>query len=324
MKVLILTPEWPDAQNPNAVPFLVRQVESMKKLGFEMRIFYFRGGGNPLHYLRAMFRLWNYLIRNEVDLIHAQWGQGAIPAYFTLKPLIITYRGSDLQGIPDARSKYGLKGKILVGVSKFMSSRATEIITVSEKLKSLLKTQKPVHVIPSGIDFGQLPTISKAEARKKLGISQNTRLIFFPSNPKRSVKRYDLALAGVQKAKEYFHDLEFHFADGFTHETTLLWIKASDIVLFTSSHEGSPNVIKESLALNTPIISTKVGDVPQFLENLQGSVLLENTAPDTLAEAIHQLLNNPVSNYDSKSRVIHLDEQILSQQIAEIYRRLGK
>ncbi len=324
MIILILTPEWPDQQHPNAVPFLVKQVESMRNLGFDMKVFHFRGSSNPINYLITAFKLKSYLKTQKIDIIHAQWGQGAIPSILSGKPLIITYRGSDLQGIPNANFTYSLKGKILVLMSKLMSLKAAEIIVVSEKLKSLLRTRKPVHIIPSGLNFDTLPKISKEEARRQLNMDVNQKMIFFPAHPSRAVKRYGIALEGVLQAKKSVPELQFHHALNFDHKTMLLWIKAADIVLFTSSHEGSPNVIKEALALNTRIISTRVGDVPDFLTNLKGSTLLKDTNPNTIADAIITTLDQIRENYESKSLVEHLDEHKISLKIAEIYQRVGK
>ena len=38
-----------------------------------------------------------------------------------------------------------------------------------------------------------------------------------------------------------------------------------DCLILTSFHEGSPNVIKEAMACNLPIVSTKVGDVEEII-----------------------------------------------------------
>jgi hypothetical protein len=47
MRVLLVTSEWPDAQNPTLVPFLVDQVKSLQRAGIDIRVFSFRGAKNP-------------------------------------------------------------------------------------------------------------------------------------------------------------------------------------------------------------------------------------------------------------------------------------
>src|SRR5579864_9409968 len=53
MRVLMITCEWPTDSQPHLVPFIVRQVEFLRKAGVEIEVFAFRGAKNPLNYLRA-------------------------------------------------------------------------------------------------------------------------------------------------------------------------------------------------------------------------------------------------------------------------------
>src|SRR5699024_4954863 len=50
-----------------------------------------------------------------------------------------------------------------------------------------------------------------------------------------------------------------------TREEVNLLFNASDLLLMTSFTEGSPQVVKEALACNTPIVSTDVGDVKSLI-----------------------------------------------------------
>ena len=44
MRVLMITSEWPSPENPHYVPFIVRQVEFLRREGVTVDIFYFRNG----------------------------------------------------------------------------------------------------------------------------------------------------------------------------------------------------------------------------------------------------------------------------------------
>lgn len=59
-----------------------------------------------------------------------------------------------------------------------------------------------------------------------------------------------------------------------------LWLNASDVVLLTSLHEGSPNVIKEALACNVPIVSVDVGDVSERINGVNGSYIAKANPQD--------------------------------------------
>ena len=54
------------------------------------------------------------------------------------------------------------------------------------------------------------------------------------------------------------------------------YMNAADCLLLTSVSEGSPNVIKEAMACNCPIVTTDVGDVRERLEGLDGCYIVED------------------------------------------------
>ena len=51
-------------------------------------------------------------------------------------------------------------------------------------------------------------------------------------------------------------------------------------MLLTSLHEGSPNVIKEALACNVPIVSVDVGDVSERINGVNGSYIAKANPQD--------------------------------------------
>ncbi len=62
---------------------------------------------------------------------------------------------------------------------------------------------------------------------------------------------------------------------GKTPEEVCTYMNAADCLLLTSVSEGSPNVIKEAMACNCPIVTTDVGDVRERLANLDGCYVVE-------------------------------------------------
>src|SRR5438093_6877286 len=97
IRVLMVTSEWPTREQPNRVPFIVRQVDHLRRAGVDVEVFAFRGARNPANYLRAWADLLGRIRRGDHDLIHAQFGQSAGLAMFPkLRPLVVTYRGDDL------------------------------------------------------------------------------------------------------------------------------------------------------------------------------------------------------------------------------------
>lgn len=99
IRVLTITSEWPTPAHPDAVPFIVRQVEFVRRAGIEVDVFAFHGGRKPSNYFRAWRRLRPLLRDGRYDLIHAQFGQSGLLPWPKRHPLVVTFRGCDLLGV---------------------------------------------------------------------------------------------------------------------------------------------------------------------------------------------------------------------------------
>ncbi|MCP2349164.1 glycosyltransferase [Nonomuraea roseoviolacea] len=63
-------------------------------------------------------------------------------------------------------------------------------------------------------------------------------------------------------------------------------IAASDLLVLSSAYEGLPVVVMEALAAGVPVVSTKVGGVPELVEDGKNGYLTGPGDPDALAGAI--------------------------------------
>jgi len=69
-------------------------------------------------------------------------------------------------------------------------------------------------------------------------------------------------------------------------------LKGADILIFPSKNEGQPFVILEAMAAGLPIISTKVGCIPEMVEDGVNGFLIEPGDVDRLAEKICAVLSD--------------------------------
>jgi glycosyltransferase involved in cell wall biosynthesis len=77
---------------------------------------------------------------------------------------------------------------------------------------------------------------------------------------------------------------------GHVDQTDLpLYYGAADALVLASAREGIPNVIMESLACGTPVLTTRVGGTPEVVSVPEAGLLLERRDPATLAEAAERL-----------------------------------
>ena len=68
------------------------------------------------------------------------------------------------------------------------------------------------------------------------------------------------------------------------------WLSIMDVFLFTSATEGLPNVLIEAQGFGVPVVSTKVGGVPEIVEDGETGILIEQTSSVILGEAIIEML----------------------------------
>jgi len=134
LRVLMITCEWPTPERPQDVPFIVRQVEFLRRTGVDIDVFFFRGAKKLINYVRAWKQVHYRRTHARYDLVHAQWGQSGLLALPKSLPLVVTFRGDDLEGIVGHNGRYTVAGRFLQLVSRSVAYVADEVITVSEAL----------------------------------------------------------------------------------------------------------------------------------------------------------------------------------------------
>jgi glycosyltransferase involved in cell wall biosynthesis len=318
MRVLMITSEWPTSENPYWVPFIVRQIEFLRKAGVEIDVFAFRGARNPINYIRGWWEVHKKLRQSSYDLAHAQWAQSAITVLPTRLPLVVTFRGWEGKGTVGLKGIYTPLRYILHAVSYFVAQRADELVIVSSQMQQYLP-QRSLHIVPSGLDFSKLPIIPQDEARQQLGLSLSKRLVLFVGNPADAKKRYWLAREIVARLDKSL-GVELILAWHMPYDLIPVYMNACDALLFTSLYEGSPNVIKEALACNLPIVSVAVGDVAERLNGVDGCMVCQDDDPDRMSANLTSILQRK-KRTNGRSIVFDLDENLLTQRIIEIYRQ---
>lgn len=320
VRVLMITSEWPTTVRPHDVPFVVQQVDYLRRAGVDLDLFPFRGGKNPRNYARSWRQVRQLIKANSYDLIHAQWGQSGLLALPKRLPLVVTFRGDDLEGIIGDSGRKNTLGLILQVLSSQLVARAADqVILVSESLAQKLP-MRPYHVIPSGLDLSLFKPAQRDAARKKLGLNPDCRYILFAGSINNPRKRYWLAQQSVEILKDEM-SVELISANGISHEAVAKYMNAADVLLLTSLHEGSPNVVKEALACNLPVVSTDVGDVRQRINGIPGCVILHDDSPQTIVSALRSVLTRR-ERADSRSTILDLDEQILTHKVLNVYQEV--
>jgi glycosyltransferase involved in cell wall biosynthesis len=315
----MVTSDWPVPGIPRTTHFIRRQAEFVRRAGVDLEVFAFRGDKNPYNYMRAWARVRRRLRERRFDLIHAQFGQSGLLAFPKRLPLVATFRGSDALGIVrDRDGRYSRAGRLLQRASRFVARHADAVILVSPHLGTQLGTTASVHIIPSGLDFSVFRPIPKDEARARLGFLPEAPLVLFVGRPHQARKRCDLARQAVDLLRSNIPNARLVVAWNVQHDEIPLYMNACDVLVFTSMQEGSPNVVKEALACNLPVVSVKVGDVAERLHGVHGCELCGDDNPETIAAALARVLQRG-ERIEGQPAVRHLDETLLTEQVLAVY-----
>ena len=78
-----------------------------------------------------------------------------------------------------------------------------------------------------------------------------------------------------------------------TRQIALQQMSASDLFLFPSRTEGFPNAVLEAMAVGLPVVATRVGAIPEMIEDGKGGLLVSRPDTDELVSALRTLIADP-------------------------------
>lgn len=316
--VLMVANHWgAKALTPSAGIFVDRQVASLEKIGVRIDTFDIGTSHSPIHLAKRWLELRRVVRRLNPDLVHAQYGTiiGFLSA-FVGRPVVISYCGNDLQA---GASVSMMRMCLGIFLSNLAALRGRALICKSAQLRQQLWwCRNRAVVIPSGIDLELFSPGPRDIAREQLGWHSESQIVVLNVRNDPANKGLDLAKAAMQIVQSRIPEAELRLIENVEPNKMPLWYRAADVLLCASLSEGSPNVVKEALACNLPVVSTLVGDVPERLIGVQPSAVVERDAK-LLGEALLQvLLERKRSN--GREHVASLSLENIAQRVTDVYR----
>ena len=175
-----------------------------------------------------------------------------------------------------------------------------------------------VHVVPHEIDFAVFRPMPRAEARAALGLDPQKKYLLFAAKPEVVVKRFPLAAAAAELLRHRNPEIELLVIYREPQPRLALYMNACDALVFPSYQEGSPNVVKQAMACNLPIVATDVGDIPQIIGTTPHCYICEPQIPK-FADKLSEILRDRPRT-DGRQRVSHLASPLVALQIISIYK----
>jgi glycosyltransferase involved in cell wall biosynthesis len=196
------------------------------------------------------------------------------------------------------------------------------VICVSQDLREecLAAGARPERcvLIENGIDTEQYTRrVAREEAKRRLGIAPH-RLLVGAVGRLSAEKGFDVLIRAVNRLVGEGFDVELAIAGegdqrphlerlistlgcgervrllGFRADTVEIY-EAMDVYALSSFSEGLPNVVLEAMAMEVPVVATRVGAIPQLMDHERNGLIVEPGSHDELARGLGRLLRDPRS-----------------------------
>lgn len=328
MRILAVTNMYPTAQDPTRGTFVEQQIKGLREIGLDVDVvFVDRVQKGMLVYTGLLRQLQERLNHFDPDVIHVMCGgvmASMVTKSVTNKPVVVTYHGTDLLGEHSSGYLRNLIANFGVVASRKAARGASGIIVVAKALRKALPNNlngKPIQIIPCGIDLGRFKPLDQDVCRDRLHWNPDRFHVLFTSNRAAPVKRPELAAAAVRVVNQLGIPAEIHYLRGVPNDEVPIWINASNLLLLTSLHEGSPTIVKETLACNVPVVSVDVGDVREQIQGLQGCYLAL-PEPDDLADKIRMVYCGP-RRVIARNRMEQLSLERIASRLREFYEEVA-
>ena len=271
---------------------------------------------------KALWKLYQLMRKERPHIVHTHTAKagflGRLAARMAGVPIIVhTFHGHVLHGY------YGpAKNELLRRIEQSLAWLCDRLVTVSEQVKnelvgySIAKAEK-ISVVPLGFDLDPFLNshAQQGEFRREMGLSDEHMLIgivgrIFP------IKNHGLFLDAAARVSARERNARFIVVgDGVlrpTLENQARELGIGDKVLFTgwrrdlpricvdldvlvvsSDNEGTPVSAIEAMAARCPVVATRVGGLPDLIDDHKAGRLVPPRNADALASAVLDLLQSP-------------------------------
>lgn len=291
-------------------PFILEQAEALKKKDCEVEFFGLQGKGLR-GYLKNLPALKDKINKFHPNVVHAHYGLSGLFANLQRQvPVVTTFHGSDIND------------KKVLPFSRMAMCLSAWNIFVSKKILEISQPKKKFSLLPCGIDLSDLQLTEKNEARRKMNLSENRKYILFAGAFDNVVKNAPLAKEAVARLQD--DNVELLELKGYSREEVTLLMCAANAILITSLSEGSPQVIKESMACGCPIVSVDVGDVRERVKDVDGCYVVSVREPQKIAEVLKKgLLFEGKTNGRERIILDGLTNVHVASKLIKIYQDLS-
>ena len=306
---------------PGAVVY--NQGESIKKYGVNIDYFLVEEKGLG-GYIKEAWRLRKYLKNHPVSVIHAHYTLSGWVSVLTFskQPIVLSLMGTDAYGEYIGINKIIPRSRYLIFFTYIIQLFVKAIICKSKHIQSFVYLKRKSSIIPNGV-FLENIHFNETGYRKELGLNPNKKYVLFIGNIDNRRKNYKL-LDDAFKILD-LKNTELIAPSSIPHDQVIKYLNSVDVLVVPSFMEGSPNIVKEAMACNCPVVATDVGDVKWLFGDEPGHFIC-SFRPEDLAERICQALvfSEKYGRTNGRNRILELelDAEHVAGRIVGVYEKV--
>lgn len=251
---------------------------------------------------------WVALLRHtrDIDILHANWTLSAFSALlarpFRRIPIFVTVHGSDIY----ETQRIGW----LRWTTRLVLERVNQVFALSSSLAALTKDlgvpADRIRILPNGVDvdFFRPPEDEKEAIVLFVGSVVQRKGVhdLVEATPRilRALPKYRLVVIGEGPMENELRDraAELGLEDAISFlgvkgpAEVRKWMQRAKLLVLPAHEEGQGVVLLEALACGTPCVATKVGGIPDVINDKVGR-LVPPGKPRQLADAVIATLQDP-------------------------------
>ena len=277
---------------------------------------------SPLNDLKATLAMYRLIRAIRPHIVHTHMAKagmaGRVAARLARVPIVVhTFHGHTFH------SYWGpLKSAVFLRIEQTLAAMTDRVIAVGDAQKADIASYgvaplRKIRTIPLGLEIEPMLEAEqhRGRLRAELGLAARGPLIGIVARLV-PIKAHEVFLEAAARVRAASPDSTFLIIGdgerraeleamagqlGIADATRFLGWRADmlevyadlDVVTLCSNNEGSPVVLIEALAAARPVVSTRVGGVPNVVHDGESGLLVPPRDPVSFADAIVTLLRDP-------------------------------
>ncbi len=300
-------------------PFIKAQGKTLENAGIDVKYFPIVGKG-IFGYLSSAINLRKYLKENPVDVVHSHFVLSGLVSLLTFrcKKIVLSLMGTDAYGDYIGVNKVSFSSRWLTLLTILIQPFVSVIISKSSNIEKYVWQKKKSFIVPNGIDLNDFSLDETQRKNKKYKFN-----ILFLGDKNNKRKNFSL----VEKSLSILNDnnISLHSPYPVPHSKVVSYLNSADLLVFPSCMEGSPNLVKEAMACNCPVVATNVGDIEWLFGDEPGYFISDFTPEDfsvKIKDALEFSKNTGRTRGRERLVELGLDSETVANKIIDLYKSL--